>query len=117
MVMAPRRSVLFAPIVLALSVALVQYHSVSITLGGILSSLLWRERRWQRRRRGFTDGKALATSAVDNAVMCNVDVATDVCGGGMGARPRDEGVTRGAFGRSAFEEEVQVGGGAPSVQP
>ena len=34
-----------------------------------------------------------------------------------GARPRGEGMTSGAFGCSAFEEEVRVGGGAPSVQP
>ena len=74
MVMAPRRSVLFAPIVLALSVALVQYHSVSVTLGGILRPLLWRERRRQRQRRGFTDGKASATLAVDDAVMYDLNI-------------------------------------------
>ncbi len=36
---------------------------------------------------GNGNGEALVTAAVDDAAMCEVDVATDVYGGGPGARP------------------------------
>ena len=52
-------------------------------------------------------------AAVDDAVMCNIDNATNVCGRGPGARPRGEVATSSAVSCSAFEEEVQVGGRRP----
>ena len=52
-------------------------------------------------------------AAVDDAVMCDVDVATDVCGGAPGAQPRGKVATSSAISCSTFEEEVQVGGCRP----
>ncbi len=81
--------------------------------GGVVRSLLWRERWWQRQWQGFTNGKSLAMVAVDDAMMCNLNVGTDVRGKRPGAWLWGESVTSGAVRRSTFEEEVQVRGRHP----
>ena len=61
--------------------------------GGVVRSLLWRERQRQWQQQGFTNGKALVMAVVDDAMMCDVDVMTDVCGMGPGVQPQGEGAT------------------------
>ena len=57
------------------------------------------------------DGEALAMGAVDDAVMRDLDVATNGFGGGPGALPQGEGAVTNAVGCSPNDASVGDEGG------